>query len=167
MDEVLQEIMPRFEHMEGHKPLFAWSGKDCEMIKKTDDVAIWGKPLSKVWKRWPTWNATNTIIVDHHAPRVECNAQANVIVPPSFYVANMKDISEDNDYLKVKLWPALGGLLTHQDVGTFWCSLNDFGEHAGVCSVHTVSRSNLPRQPCTPLGDPGVPKSGGEGTCGP
>ena len=78
----------------------------------------------------------------------------------------MKDLSEDNDYLKVKLWPALGGLHTHQDVASFWCALNDSGKHAGVCEVNTSSRNMLPRQPCTPFADPGVPKSGGEGTCG-
>ena len=48
MDEVLQEIMTMFEHIENHKPMFVWSAKDCEMIQKTDDVTIWGKPLTKV-----------------------------------------------------------------------------------------------------------------------
>ena len=166
MDEVLREILAVFEHMENHKPLFAWCAKDCEMIQKCNDVAIWGKPLTKVWKAWPTWNASNTIIVDHHAPRVECNPQVNVIVPPSFYVANMKDLSQDNDYLKVKLWPALGGLNTHQDVTRFWCALNDSGKHAGVCEVNTGLRSIVPRPPCIPFGDPRVPTCGGEGTCG-
>ena len=47
MDEVLQEILPVFEHMEGHKPLFAWSAKDCEMIQKTDDVAYMGETFDK------------------------------------------------------------------------------------------------------------------------
>ena len=159
MDEILQEIMPMFEHMEGRQPLFAWSSKDCEIIHKTEDVTIWGKPLTKVWKKWPCWNATNTIIVDHHAPRVGCNPQVNVIVPPSFYVANIQDVSEDNDYLKVKLWPALGGLNVHHDVATFWCALNATGEHAGLCEVNTSSRSILPRHPCTPFADPRVPKS--------
>ena len=133
------------------------------MIRRTEDVTIWGKPLTKVWAKWPSWNATNTIIVDHHAPRVGCNPQLNVIVPPSFYVANIQDVSEDNDYLKVKLWPALGGLNTHHDVASFWCALNDSGKHAGVCEVNSRSRSILPRQPCTSFAEPVVPKSGGDG----
>ena len=166
MEEVLREILPVFEHMEGHKPLFVWCAKDCEQFQKSDDVAIWGKPLTKVWKAWPSWNANNTIIVDHHAPRVECNPQVNVIVPPSFYVANMKDVSEDNDYLKVKLWPALGGLNTHEDVTRFWCALNVSESHAGVCEVNTISRSVVSNQPLTPIADPRVTKCGGEGTCG-
>jgi hypothetical protein len=167
MDEVVREIMSAFEHMEGQKPLFAWCAKDCELIQKSEDVGIWGKPLMKVWKAWPSWDASNTIIVDHHAPRVECNPTVNVIVPPSFYVANMKDLSQDNDYLKVKLWPALGGLNTHQDVTRFWRYLNVSGKHDGVCSVNTTSTSIVPRTDGTPFADPRVPSVGGEGTCGP
>ena len=137
MGEVVREILPVVEHMEDPKPLFVWTAKECELIHKYDDVAKWGKPLAKVWKAWPCWNATNTIIVDHHAPRVECNPQANVIVPPSFYVGKIVDLSEDNDYLKVKLWPALGGLNTHKDVASFRCALNVSGKHARVCAVNT------------------------------
>ena len=159
MDEVLADILPMFEHMAGHKPLFTWSAKHCELIQESDEETIWGKPLTKVWKAWPRWNASNTIIVDHHAPRVECNPAMNVIVPPSFYVANIQDLSEDNDYLKSKLWPVLGGLNTHKDVAKFWCALNVSGKHAGVCEVNTRSRSIPPHQPCTPFADPRVPIS--------
>lgn len=136
MEEVLREILPVFEHLEGHQPIFAWSGKDCEIIQKTGDITIWGKPLTRVWNKWPCWNGTNTIIVDHHGPRVACNPKANVIVPPSFYVANLKDLGEDNEYLKHILWPALQGLHGHQDVGTFWSSLHVSGLTAGVYEVN-------------------------------
>ena len=166
MGEVVREILPVVEHMEDPKPLFVWSAKECRLIHKSDDGAKWGKPLTKVWKAWPQWNATNTIIVDHHAPRVECNPSANVIVPPSFYVENLKDLSEDNEYLKVKLWPALGGLNTHKDVASFWCALNVSGKNARVCAVNTNSRSIVPPQPSTLIADPRVPISGGEGHCG-
>lgn len=82
MDEIMAEIMPMFEHMEGQKPLFVWSALECEVIRRTEDVTIWGKPLTKVWAKWPSWNTSNTVIVDHHAPRVGCNSEMNVIVPP-------------------------------------------------------------------------------------
>ena len=104
--------------------------------------------------------------MDHHAPRVECNPQANVIVPPPFYVANMKDLAEDNDYMKLRLWPALQGLHMHQDLASFKSTLNVSGMLAGVCEVNTFSRSMAPRRPCTPLIDPRLPKSEGEGTRG-
>ena len=32
MQEVLHEILPVFAHLEGHKPIFLWSPKDCEII---------------------------------------------------------------------------------------------------------------------------------------
>ena len=135
MEEVLREILPALSHLEGHTPIFMWSGKDCELIQKSDEISLWGKPLTKVWKKWPCWDATNTVIIDHHEPRVDFNPQSNVIVPPSFYVANMKDLFEDKDYLKQKLWPALEGLYVHQDVGSFWSTLE-----AGVCELNQFSK---------------------------
>ena len=120
--EVLHEILPVFDHLEGQKPLFSWSSMDCEPIQMSEDITTWGKPLRKVWEKWPCWNASNTLIVDHHGPRVLCNPQGNVIVPPPFYVANMKDVAEDNEYLKMKLWPALEATLPHEDVASFWAS---------------------------------------------
>ena len=153
MEEVLREILPVFEHLEGHSPIFAWCGKDCEITNKSDDVTIWGKPLTKVWNKWPCWDGTNTIIVDHHAPRVACNPKANVIVPPSFYVTNMKDLAEDNEYLKLTLWPALQALYTHQDVGSFWSNLNVSGLQAGVCEVIQFLGNMAELRPCTVIGD--------------
>ena len=152
-EEVLQENLLVLGHLEGHKPILLWSTKDSEIIQKSDEVTLWGKPLTKVWKKWPCWNATNTIIVDQHEPRVDCNPQANVIVPPSFYVANMKDVAEDNEYLKLKFWPALGGLYTHQDVGSFWSTFNVFEMQAGVCGVNPFSRNMASHRPCTPFPD--------------
>ena len=142
MEEVLSEILPVFEHNAGQKPVFSWSSKDCEPIHVSEDCTTWGKPLRKVWDMWPCWNATNTLIVDHHGPRVDCNPQANVIVPPPFYVANMKDVAEDNEYLKMKLWPALEAWCPNEDVPL------------------------APRRPCTPPADPRLQSFGGEGCCG-
>ena len=113
MKEVLREILPVFPHVEGHKPIFMWLAKDCELIQKSDEVSLWGKPLTKVWKKWPCWDASNIVIIDHHEPRVDCSPQSNVIIPPPFYVANMKDSFEDKDYLEENLWPVLQGLYVH------------------------------------------------------
>jgi hypothetical protein len=82
MEEVLREILPLFSHLENHKPVFSWSAKDCEIVQKSEEVTLWGKPLSKVWRKWPCWDATNTVIIDHHEPRVDCNPHANVMIPP-------------------------------------------------------------------------------------
>ena len=84
MEEVLQEILPVFSHLEGHKPIFVWAAKDCEVIQESEEGSLWGKPLTKVWKRWPCWNGSNTVMIDHHVPRVDCNPPWNVIAPPLY-----------------------------------------------------------------------------------
>jgi hypothetical protein len=164
MEEVLREILHVFEHMEGHKPLFTWSAQECEIIQKSDEVTLWGKPLSKVWRKWPCWNASNTIIMDHHLPRVECNPEANVICPPSFYVANMTEIAEDNEYLKQELWPALEVLYLHHDVKSFWSTVTGSSMQAGVCQVNPYSRAMASRRACTEHADTRLHQIGGEGT---
>ena len=58
--------------------------------------------MIKVWKKWPCWDATNIVIIDHHESRVDFNPQSNVIILP-LYVANLKDLVEDKDYLKLAL----------------------------------------------------------------
>ena len=166
MDEVLREILPVFEHTEGHKHLFSWSAKECEVTQQNEEGKLWGKPLTKVWKRWPCWNATNTIIVDHHVPRVQCNPRANVIAPPSFYIANMKSLEEDNEYLKRQLWPALEALCLHNDVANFWSTCNVSSMKGGVCQVNQFFQHMAPDHPCTPTADPSLQVCEGEGTCG-
>ena len=156
MEEVLREILPVFSHLEGHEPLFTWSVKDCELIEKSEDVTLWVKPLTKVWKKWPCWDATNTIIIDHHSPRVECNPPGNVITPPPFYVSNMKELSEDKDYLRTMLWPALEGWIKHEDVGSIRSSSPLSRMQPGVCEVNKTSGN---------MADSMAEVSGGEGSC--
>ena len=104
--------------------------------------------------------------MDHHEPRVDCSPKANVIVPSSFYVANIKDVAEDNKYLKLNFWPILEVMYTHQDVGSYWSSCHVSSMQAGVCEVNPLSRHMAPRRPCTPPADPRLQEFGGEGTCG-
>ena len=156
MSEVLREILPVFAHLDGHSPVFTWSAKECESFEKSEDVSMWVKPLTKVWKAWPCWDATNTVIIDHHEPRVECNPPSNVIIPPPFYVTNMKDLSEDKDYLKNMLWPALEGLYVHEDVGTFLSTYNVSKLQARVCEQTQISGN---------MADSMVQVPGGEGSC--
>ena len=122
--------------------------------------------MTKVWKKWPCWNATNTIIVDHHVPGVECNPRANVIVPPSFYVANMKELAEDNEYLKLQLWPCLEALYLHHDVANFWSTCTVSSMKPGVCQVNQFVQHMAPDRPCTPHANTRLQIFEGEGTCG-
>ena len=165
MEEILREILPVYSHLEGHKPMFTWAAKDCEVIQESEEGSIWGKPLSKVWDKWPCWNATNTIMIDHHVPRVDCNPQWNVIVPPPFYVARLKDISEDKDYLKENLWPALQHLYAAKDVGSFWSTANVSKMQPGMGQLKSFSRNMAVPGPCTPMAESTGKSLGGEGSC--
>ena len=100
MEDVLAEIMRKFKDMDTHKPLFCWSVKDLEVDNDNIGVSKWKKPLSKVWGIWPEFNERNTLIVDHMESMVDCNPNANIIIPPSFYVENMTKFAYDNNYLR-------------------------------------------------------------------
>jgi len=134
MEEVLQEILPVFYHLEGHKPIFVWATKDCDVIQESEEGSLWEKPLTKVWELWPCWNGSNTVMIDHHVPRMDCNPPWNVIAPP-FYVAHVKDLSEDKIYLKENLWPALQRLYAHKDVASFWSTINESQMQPGMCQL--------------------------------
>jgi hypothetical protein len=96
--------------------VFIWSAKECEEVSENVGAARWKKPLSKVWEMWPEWNEGNTVIIDHHRAMVECNADANIIIPPPFYVEDIRKLADDNNYLRFGLWPLLKGLVDSFDV---------------------------------------------------
>jgi hypothetical protein len=104
--------------------------------------------LTKVWEKWPCWNDTYTIIIDHHKPRVDCNPQWNVIVSP-FYVAHIQDLSRDKEYLMESLWPALQGLYVYEDVGSFWSIVNLSKMQTGVYELQSFSKNMAVHHPCT------------------
>ena len=119
MEEVVAEMMRRFEGMESHKPLFCWSAKECEDVSHNSGKPKWKKPLSKVWTTWPLWNESNTMIIDHIRALVDCNPIANIIIPPSFYVEDLKKLADDKNYLRLNLWPLLDNLAGSPNVQQF------------------------------------------------
>ena len=96
--------------------MFLWLAKECEEATEDIGVCKWKKPLSKVWGTWPEWNETNTVIIDHHRAMVDCNPIANIIIPPAFYVEDMRKLADDNSYLRYGLWPILKGLVGSPNV---------------------------------------------------
>jgi hypothetical protein len=72
-----------------------------------------------VFHLWPTFNLSNSVVVDHKCCRLGCNPVANVIIPSPFYVENMGKIEEDNNYLKTSLWPLLEGFFASSSVEQF------------------------------------------------
>jgi hypothetical protein len=92
-------------------PAFIWSQKHCEAIQWSDsDVVAWGYPLQSMWKKFPRWNSSNTVIVDHKPQCVNRNPDANVILATPFYVQELTNIGDDGQFLKTSLWPQLRGL---------------------------------------------------------
>jgi hypothetical protein len=120
MDEVTAAVLTCLKDGQSFKPLFVWSGKDCEATDFDDGAPIcWGKPLSKVFNIWPVFNLSNTVIVDHKSFRVGCNPMANVIIPTAFYVQDLGNLEDDNNYLKSCLWPLLEGFFASEDIAQF------------------------------------------------
>jgi hypothetical protein len=117
MDEVAAAVLTRLKDGQSFKPLFVWSGKECDATDFDDGAPIsWGKPLSKVFNLWPVFNFSNILIVDHKSFRVGSNPMANVIIPTAFYVQDLGNLEEDNNYLKSCLWPLLEGFFASEDI---------------------------------------------------
>jgi hypothetical protein len=97
-----------------------WSAQECVLVGMGDGTTIEGeKPLESVYRRWPCWNATNTVIVDHNISCVACNPISNVVVAKAFYVEHLQKSGDDKSYLKGTLWPLLQALFDADDVEEF------------------------------------------------
>ena len=117
MDDVVSTMLGRHSGGPLFKPLFVWSGKYCDAVEfEGDKPSSWEKPLSKVYKKWPQFSASNTIIIDNKASRVSCNPAANTFIAKPFYVADVAKLGDDRNYLKCTLWPLLEALYVAKDV---------------------------------------------------
>lgn len=88
IDKVIPAMLGRVKCKELVVPAFVWSMAECDEIQWwNNDLIAWRCPLEIVFRKWPHWNLSNTMIIDHNSLRVNCNPCANVIVPTSFYLA--------------------------------------------------------------------------------
>ena len=168
MEDVVAEMMRKFDGSDSHKPMFCWSAKDLEEGSENIGVSKWKKPLSKVWGIWPEWNEGNTMIIDHLEAMVDCNPVANIIIPPPFYVEGMTKLADDNNYLRKDLWPLLKGLVGNIDVHKFRSVLPKTKQAVGeeVQNVHAVGRTTRSsKMKLSNTSMSGHPKLSGEGTC--
>jgi hypothetical protein len=91
-----------------YAPLFTWSAKECEVTAFEDGLPItWGKPLEKVFRNYPHFNLSNSVIVDHKSCRLGGNLPRNLIIPTPFYVEDIQKLGDDKGFLKGCLWPVL------------------------------------------------------------
>ena len=168
MEDVVAEMMRELSGPSSHKPVFCWSAKDCEEVSSHSGASKWKKPLSKVWGMWPEFHEGNTLIIDHMAALVDCNPVENIIIPPSFYVDSMTTLGDDNNYLRLHLWPLLKGLVRSLDVHQCRNRLPNnkqaIGDHArNLHAEGRTTRSSKMKQPAIKLS--GQPEVSGEGTC--
>ena len=67
------------EHV-SNRLLFVWAQHNCDMIRNEDNH-IYEKDLSKIWKEYPLWNSSNTILMDD-SPEKCARWRENVVHPP-------------------------------------------------------------------------------------
>jgi hypothetical protein len=79
----------------------------------------WGCPLQPITLKYPQWNTTNTVIIDHKLLHVGCNPHRNVIVVKPFYSVDLTKIGDDELYLKTSLWPQLIGFFGSANMADF------------------------------------------------
>jgi hypothetical protein len=120
MADVVPAMLGRMKDGSTVKPLFMWSTKECEVTKFEDGIPLqWGKPLRKIFWRYPNFNHKNTVIVDHKLCRLGGNEAANLIIPTAFYVAELEKLGDDKAFLRACLWPQLQALSTCKDIDEF------------------------------------------------
>jgi hypothetical protein len=104
MDEMVPALLGRVRSLEPLIPAFIWSQKECDITQWwNNDPVAWGCPLEAVYRKWPHWNSSNIVIIDHNPSRVSYNPRANVIVVSPFYHAQLTKVGDDNLFLKTSL----------------------------------------------------------------
>ena len=83
------------------------------------------------------------MIIDHMEAMVDCNPNAHIIIPPAFYVENMKELANDNNYFRKHLWPLLERLVRSLDVHQIHSMLPDTKQAVWdhFRNVHAVGRT--------------------------
>jgi hypothetical protein len=120
MEDVVPVVLGRLKGKDDCIPCFVWSAQECESVQLGDGATMeGGKPLDAVYRRWPYWNASNTVIVDHYFSRVACNPMSNIIAPNPFYMEHLQKLGEDKNYLKSTLWPMLQAFFDVDNVYDF------------------------------------------------
>ena len=111
MEEIVPALLGRIKDSKNYAPLFTSSTKEYEVTAFEDGVLVtWGKSLGKVFRSYPHFNLSDTVIVDHKSCRLRRNPIGNLIIPTAFYVEDIKKLGDDKGFLKGYLWPLLQGL---------------------------------------------------------
>ena len=111
--------------------LFTWGQDMCEFKRTKQDEKgfVFMKLLCKVWKEYPLWNASNTILMDDSREKISEDHTSNVIHPPPL-LGTMKvvgdgivDMDEENQMKQFE----------------FFNQFVQFWYHRTVCSTSSVT----------------------------
>lgn len=89
--------------------LFEWDQTNCDCVEPHPDPAetkpLYEKPLQKVWKHFPKYDESNTIIFDDSPLKMRNNPPACVFQPSSWIVTQVNDreLSPDGGSIYKKL----------------------------------------------------------------
>jgi hypothetical protein len=134
MQDVVPVMLGKLKEDKESVPSFVWSRQAYEPFMwfahdpdhtKTGYVEgiLWEKRLERVYKTWPFWNASNTLIVDHNMSHVAYNLNNNIILILPFYVEKLEKLEDDNNYLNSAVWPMLEAFVNSVDVEDFHCTI--------------------------------------------
>ena len=79
----------------------------------------WGKPLSKVYKKWLQFNASYTLFIENKISQISYNPISNVVISSPFYVVALGKLSDEKNFLKSTLWPILETFQLLADIREF------------------------------------------------
>jgi hypothetical protein len=129
------------------------------VTKFEDGIPLeWGKPLHKVFWRYPKFSHANTVMIDHKICRVGGNPVANLIIPIAFYVVELEKIGDDKGFLIRSLWPQLQAPYRCKDI-------DHFHEHFPESEVDNIVKMLAVSRTCAASNNSDSVE--GEGTSGP
>lgn len=71
--------------------LFEWNRANCREVLTHEPESIYSKELTEVWKAFPEYNETNTLMIDHDSDQVVLNPGQCVQLVPSWTPDQMND----------------------------------------------------------------------------
>jgi TFIIF-interacting CTD phosphatase-like protein len=79
--------------------LFVWAQHHCEKLSSSsmDSECVYEKDLSRVWREYPLWNASNTLLMDDSPYKCQ-RWHENAVHPPALHgltSANVNDLISD------------------------------------------------------------------------
>ena len=99
MEDVPAEMIQKFGGLDSHNICFVGQQRNVKKLLRTLGCQSGKNYCPKVWGIWPKKNEGNTLITNHMQAMVDYNHVANIIILFAFYVDNMINLTDDNNYM--------------------------------------------------------------------